>query len=248
MVIDFDDFYGEDYLKIYGPDLDQRTQAEVEFIDSTLNLEPQARILDLFCGYGRHALLLGKLGYELVGIDTSQYLINTGFKKVETAKLSHKVTLLKKRPAEIDFREEFDAVINMYTSFGFYEKDEDNFSLLKKAYDALRPGGKFLLDVVNREMVVSQPRLKNWEERDESLFLLEAYDFDYLRGRATTRRIILDRGIRKEGYISIRLYTLAELKKALEEVGFRVDKVYGGYNGTLFNTQSLRMIPLSIKS
>ncbi len=248
MVLDFDDFYGEDYLNIYGPDLDQRTQVEVEFIDSTLNLEPQAKILDLFCGYGRHALLLGKLGYEVVGVDTSQYLIDIGIKKIETARLSQKISLLKKKKDEIGFNNEFDAVINMYTSFGFYEDDEDNFSLLKKAYDALKPGGKFLLDVVNRERVVSQPRFKNWEERNESLFLLEAYDFNYLRGRAITRRIILDKGVRKEGYISIRLYTLAELKMALEAAGFNVEKVYGGYNGNLFTNLSPRMIPLCIKT
>lgn len=247
MTLDFDDFYGEDYLNIYGPDLDQRTQVEVEFIDSTLNLGSQARILDLFCGYGRHALLLGKLGYEVVGVDTSNYLIETGIRKIEDAKLSHKVTLIKKTKDDISFQNEFDAVINMYTSFGFYESDEDNFSLIKKAYNALKPEGKFLLDVVNRERIITQPRFKNWEERDNGLFLLEAYDFDYLRGRAITRRIILDKGVRKEGYISIRLYTLAELRAALEEVGFEVKNVYGGYNGNLFTTQSPRMIPLCIK-
>lgn len=246
MQIDFDNFYGEDYLKIYGDDLERRTQAEVEFIDSTLNLRPGAKVLDLLCGYGRHAILLGKLNYQVVGIETSPYLMDVGLKKIEEAKLKDKITLLKINPLEINFTNEFDAVINMYTSFGFYENDEQNFTLIQKSYNMLKPGGKFLLDLVNRERVMSLQPTKNWEEK-EGFFVLEAYNFDHLRGRAITRRIILSNGLRKEGYISIRLYTLAELKNSLENVGFKVAKVYGDYDGSLYTSQSPRMIPLAIK-
>ncbi len=247
MQIDFDNFYGEDYLKIYGEDLERRTQAEVEFIDSTLNLKPGAKVLDLFCGYGRHAILLGKLNYQIVGIETSQYLLDVGLKKIEEAKLKENISFLKLNPADINFSNEFDAVINMYTSFGFYESDEQNFNLIEKSYNMLKPGGKFLLDLVNREKVISLQPSKNWEER-EGLFVLEAYNFNHLKGRAITRRIILSNGLRKEGYISIRLYTLAELKNSMENVGFKINKVYGDYDGSLYNSQSPRMIPLVVKS
>ncbi|MBT9174436.1 MAG: hypothetical protein DDT22_00089 [candidate division WS2 bacterium] len=88
------------------------------------------------------------------------------------------------------------------------------------------------------------PSILSWTE---GFFLLEAYNFDHLRGRAITRRIILSNGLRREGYISIRLYTLAELKNSIENVGFKITKVYGDYDGSLYNNQSPRMIPLAIK-
>jgi len=191
MQIDFDNFYGEDYLKIYGEDLERRTQAEVEFIDSTLNLKPGAKVLDLFCGYGRHAILLGKLNYQVVGVETSQYLLEVGLKKIEEAKLKDNISFLKLNPADINFFNEFDAVINMYTSFGFYESDEQNFNLIEKSYNMLKPGGKFLLDLVNREKVMSLQPTKNWEER-EGLFVLEAYNFGSFVFKLHLWSLILD--------------------------------------------------------
>lgn len=144
---------------------------------------------------------------------------------------------------EIDFVGEFDAVINMFTSFGYLESEAEDEKVLEKVSQALKEGGKFLLDVMNRDWLVRNFQPMGWRADDEGWFVLEERTFDHLSGRVETRWIFIARdGVRYERLSSIRLYTASELRTMLERAGLQVINLFGDYDGSTYTWDSQRLI------
>src|SRR5436309_6714365 len=115
-------FFGEDYLRIYGPFLSpERTEQEVEGIVKLLTLPPGSRILDLCCGHGRHAIPLAQRGYQVTGQDLSDYFLQRA--REAAAVQGVQVQWVHHDMRGIPFENEFDAVINIFTAFGYLESE-----------------------------------------------------------------------------------------------------------------------------
>ena len=148
----------------------------------------------------------------------------------------------------IPWEEEFDAVINMFTSFGYLESDEEDQKVLEAAHKALKPGGRFLIDTINREML-----MRRWEPRGEQKGLdgalrLEERDFDFLTSRQRVRVLgIYPDGSRRKQTIDLRLYTLTELAGMLSRAGLGFRKAWGWYDSQDYGFDSARMIVLAEK-
>ncbi|MFN3699238.1 MAG: class I SAM-dependent methyltransferase, partial [Dictyoglomus sp.] len=129
-------FEPEDYFYFYEDLLtDEQTQIEVDFIRRELDLKEPKKILDVACGYGRHANRLALYGHYVIGLDINEKFLTMAREEAERLKV--KVEYLFKDIRDMDYEEEFDAVISMFTSFGYYE-DEDNFKILKNVSRALK--------------------------------------------------------------------------------------------------------------
>ncbi|MCS3918362.1 class I SAM-dependent methyltransferase [Fervidibacter sacchari] len=241
------EFFDDLYLRVYQPlEAPEKVRREVDFIVKALNLPAGAKVLDLCCGQGRHSLELARRGFQVVGVDLSEALLYAARKRAESEGLS--VTFLQCDMREIDFKDEFDAVINMFTSFGYLESEAEDEKVLGKVAQALKSGGKFLLDVVNRDRLVRDFQGREWHAADEGWLVLEERTFDHLSGRMETRWICVARdGVRYERLSSVRLYTASELRTMLEQAGLKVKDLFGDYDGSPYSWDSQRLIVVACK-
>jgi SAM-dependent methyltransferase len=248
----YDGFFDTDYFDVWlGGRADrmltpERTQAEVDFIERALALPAGSSILDLCCGHGRHALLLAERGYRLTGVDFSDRALRLARRRAGRAGLG--VRWLKRDMRRIAFREEFDAVINIFTAFGYFEPDSENEEVLRRVAAALKPGGLFLIDHINREWLVRFFEPRRWREASDGTLVLEDVNMDLLAGRCRTRwTAVSPDGARRHGRIDLRVYTLRELAGMLERVGLRLRQVWGGFDGQDYSLDSRRTIVLAEK-
>ena len=241
------EFFDDLYLRVYQPlEAPEKVRREVDFIVKALNLPAGAKVLDLCCGQGRHSLELARRGFQVVGVDLSEALLYAARKRAESEGLN--VTFLQCDMREIDFKDEFDAVINMFTSFGYLESEAEDEKVLGKVAQALKSGGKFLLDVVNRDRLVRDFQGREWHAADEGWLVLEERTFDHLSGRMETRWICVARdGVRYERLSSVRLYTASELRTMLERAGLEVTNLFGDYDGSPYSWDSQRLIVVACK-
>ena len=241
------EFFDDLYLRVYQPlEAPEQVRREVDFIVKALDLPAGAKVLDLCCGQGRHSLELARRGFQVVGVDLSEALLYAARKRAESEDLS--VTFLHCDMREIDFADEFDAVINMFTSFGYLESEAEDEKVLGKVAQALKSGGKFLLDVVNRDRLVRDFQAREWHAADEGWLVLEERTFDHLSGRMETLWVCVARdGVRYERLSSVRLYTTSELRTMLERAGLKVTNLFGDYDGSPYSWDSQRLIVVACK-
>jgi len=241
------DFFGLEYLEEYESSLTQeRTLNEVNFIEKILSLKPGIKILDCPCGYGRHSIELARRGYNVTGLDLNSFFLKKAKKAAESIGVS--IRWIQADMRKIPFEDEFDVVLNLFTSFGYLENDNEDQKVLNQVAKALKQKGKFLLDVINRDYVLRYYREKDWQQlSDNSIVLIERH-FDYITGRNFEKRTrIWNNGKRKEYQTSLRLYTVAELVAMLRKSGFNIVRIYGDYDGSPFALDSKRCIIVSEK-
>jgi SAM-dependent methyltransferase len=242
----YETFYGRDYLDIYDFYLTpERTADEVEFIQRSLALQPGARVLDLCSGHGRHALPLSRLGLRVTGIDQSREYLAKAVEASEEAGLHF--DNLQADMRYLPFRACFDAAINIFSSFGYLENDGEDAMVLKAVAKVLKPGGRFLIDLLNREWAIRNFQANDWHAGPDGTLYLEHRELDLETGRqhVTFTAIAPDASRREiEGH-HIRLYTLRELSGMLAAAGLYVRAVYGNFDGQPYGIDSRRLIVLA---
>jgi SAM-dependent methyltransferase len=242
------DFFRSDYLNVYGHMFtEERAEKESAFVARTLELKPGASVLDLCCGQGRHSVHLAKHGFKVTGLDLNAEYLDLASKAAEAAKV--KIETVAGDMREIPFENKFDAVVNMYSSFGYLESEAEDLKVLESAVKALKPGGRLLLDMLNREWAIDNYIQNDWHTGADGTLYVERRDLDLATSRMHVHFIVVDpKGGRREsiGHI-IRLYTLTEMTRLLERVGMRVTAVFGGFEGEDYGISARRMIIVAQK-
>src|SRR6266851_1363194 len=164
-------FFGEDYLRIYSFLTPERTEREVDGIVRLLDLPPGSAILDLCCGHGRHALALAKRGYRVTGQDLSEVFLQRAQAEAEAQGVQ--VRWLQSDMRKIPFESEFDAVINIFTAFGYLENEDEDQEVLQQVYKALKPHGLFLLETMHREFLLRNFAASEVSRHADGLIVLE---------------------------------------------------------------------------
>jgi len=200
--------------------------------------------LDLCCGTARHSIILCKKGWNFIGMDLSKNLL--AIAKLRMKEAGVWFPLIRADMRHFPFRNEvFNAVINMFTSFGYLPSESEDAKSLSEIDRTLKKSGVFLLDISNRDHIV-----KNFTERDwaefEPYYLLEKRFLDIKNSRLVSQWTLIQKKNNKVKLIlhEVRLYTLGQIEKLLNEVGLIVKEVYGGYEKQEFNIDSSRMIML----
>lgn len=236
-------YFDEIYLKLCpsDPELDQR---QVEGTVRMLELEPPARILDLCCGYGRHAVLLARMGYRVTGLDLSPVLLTKARRAVQKAGVD--AAFHRGDMREIPWREEFDGCIMLGGSFGVFEDEADNERVLQGVSRALKPDGRLVLDVANRDSITRHFKARDWQKRGDLLVWFENR-FDPVAG--AIHGIVRWRQGDDEGerHNWMRIYTATELAAMLQRAGLEPIAFYGGYDLSEF-TMDTRIIVVSRKA
>jgi SAM-dependent methyltransferase len=240
----WEDLFNEDFMRATARVSDDQIRREVTFIEESLGVAAGGVVLDLGCGAGHHAVEFASRGYGVVGYDLSLYQLALAADVAQER--SQKINFLQGDMREMAFEEMFDGVFCWNTSFGYFEEDK-NLAVAQRVFKALRPGGMFLIDVINRDFAAASAPCTVWYEGD-SCVCMDDMSVDYISSRLRVKRsIILDDGRTKESLFSLRLYSLHELGKLLHEVGFRVTEASGhpATPGVFFGPNSPRIIMLA---
>jgi len=248
----FEEIFNEDYLRTLPFLTPQATQFEANFVIESLNLEPGADVLDVACGYGRHAMELAARGYQVVGLDASLPLLLRGADEAQRRGLN--INFVHGDMREPAFEGQFDGAYCLFTSFGYFD-DDTNLKTVQNLARALKPGGRLVLEIINRDYVVRDLPSRVWWEGDGCV-VLEEVEFNYFSSRVLSHRsVVFDDGRQLEQDISVRAYSLHELGKLLHTAGFRVVEVSGGMHnrGRFFGCRSRDIVvvaerPMSRKS
>ncbi len=243
------EFFGDDYLHVYADRLtDEHTEAEVAFVERALGLKRGDAVLDLCCGQGRHAILLAKHGIRATGQDLSERYIADARRQAAEQRVDAAFVAGDMR--RIGGVERYDAVINMFTAFGYLEADADNAQVLRGVRRALKPGGRILIDALNREWVLANQTPEERHDRADGAAIVERRAFDAAEGRnhVTFEVVEADGTRRQAGGHHIRLYSLSEMRALLEEAGLAYERAYGGYDAAPYTSASRRMIVVARKA
>ena len=231
----FDDWYLKYWMAWITP---EHTAEDIDAAVRFLDLAPGARVLDLCCGQGRHVLELARRGYHVTGVDLSDTLLAEARRQAQQE--NSPATFLQCDMRKIDFENQFDAVINFYTAFGYFEEDEDNQAVLNAVARALKPQGRFLLDYPCLE-----GRMPTWKSQRHLKFpdgtvLLHDLEHDVFNQtiKNTALYITADNTRHQTGF-TLRHYYGRELRQALQSAGLNVLATYGDRSGkTLQNTDT----------
>jgi SAM-dependent methyltransferase len=242
----WEDVFGEEFVRASPRASALHIRREVDFIESSLGIAPGGVVLDLGCGDGHHAVELASRGYGLVGYDLSLYQLSLAAEVAQAR--GQKINFMQGDMREMAFEEMFDGVFSWNTSFGYFE-EEKNLSVLERVFQALKPGGMFLIDVINRDFAAAQSPSQNWYE-GAGCVCMDDMSLDFITSRLRVKRsVILDDGRTRECTYSIRVYSLHELGKLLHDVGFRVTEASGhpSVPGVFFGEHSPRIIVVAQK-
>ena len=241
-----DEFWESFAPKIFAKDLWDNAQVEVEKIISLLKINPGACVLDLCCGTGRHSLELARQGFQVIGVDRTLSYIKEAKKRATAENL--KIKFVQEDMRTYLSPETFDAVINFYTSFGYFENPEENKQVLNNVYLSLKPGGKLLIDVIGREVFarIISFRQREWFEANGVFYLQESKPIENWE-KIENRWIRFKDNEKKEIIVIHRLYSETELSSLLFEADFRTVDLFGELNGSPYDHTARRLIALAIK-
>lgn len=233
----FEESFGKDYLIVYKHRDDAGAYREVRAMSAWLGLPKGAAVLDLCCGTGRHALALADFGYKVTGMDLSEDLLAEARRK-DTEGC---VRLIRGDMRNVPLAESFDAVVNLFTSFGYFDEDADNLRVLTEIRRLLRPGGRWLVDYLNPGYVVRH--LVPYSERQDGDVRIA--ERRRIEGGFVRKEIALTgpEGRRRHYREQVRLYDLDDFKAMFEKAGLKLQQVYGDYDGAPYEPDaSPRMI------
>jgi len=229
-----EDLFDERYLEFYEEVLRRGpAEEEVAFLDRAMALPAGARVLDLGCGVGRHAVPLARRGYHVTGVELSEVMVGHAVHHAEEAGVT--VTLERRDMRDLSGLGPFDACVFLYTAFGYFD-DRGNEVVLGGVRDALAPGGVLALDVTNPLSMMTRWPGDSWREVAAGV-ARERSRYDALTARLEARRTLYRAGGATEELpsSSVRMYSPHELSALLEGIGFEVEQLHGGYRGQLFD-------------
>lgn len=232
-----------DRLSLDGYGLPRKTAREVRGTARLLGLRPPADILDLGCGAGRHALGLAALGHRVTGLDWSAELVACAARAAREAGVS--AVFQRGDMRRLRWEARFDAVINLFTSFGYFQTQAEDLAVLRGVRRALRPGGTFLIDVLNKPWLLRHftPTFRQRAPDGEVLSAVNRLSFDERTSLLSNRRTLrLKGGRRRETFLRFKVYGPADLRRLLEAAGLEVRRLWGGFDGRRYGKDSFRLI------
>ncbi|WP_334076217.1 MULTISPECIES: class I SAM-dependent methyltransferase [Paenibacillus] len=236
----FEESFGEDYLLVYKHRDVQGAKREVHKMIAWLGLPEGAKVLDLCCGMGRHSLALAESGYEVTGIDLSEVLLREARRNDPEGR----VTWLQADMRKLPLPGGFDAVVNLFSSFGYFEQDEEHVKVLREICRMLKPRGRFIIDFLNpsytaAHLVPASQRVDDGQRIDEKRAIENGYVKKWITITNETNP-----GEKPRHYLErIKMYSRETFEAMLTEAGLMLEQVHGGYEEELYDPErSSRMI------
>lgn len=236
--------FNEDYRILYAARNDREAEVQAAFAAEQLKIRPHDTVLDLCCGHGRHLEALAKRNIRAVGIDLSIALLKEALAR-------RCGPLLRADMRKLPFAggtEGFSVLVNFFTSFGYFQEENDNLAVIEEVARVLRPGGRFLIDLMNPHNAVTPDPSSL---REEGPFEITEERWFSRESRRVEKRIhLLDRSTgRERDYMeSVRVYHEDEIISILGSRKLKVEQVCGDFEGSAFATRSPRLVLCGVRS
>lgn len=226
-------FASEDYLDVYRHRNSEDTELLVNLILSNTNIQKEAYILDAACGAGRHAIKFAERGFNVTAFDLSRTLLQIGIDKAKENGIIidfHNADL-----RNFSTEKKIHLVLSLFTSFGYFNSDNENFIFPKNAFHMLHKNGYYVLDYLNKNYIEDNlleitEKVVNDKEIVENRTIAD--------GRVVKKIKIKKANLSNEYVESVKLYSFDELSEKFSNIGYRVVNVFGDYFGNSFKTKT----------
>ncbi|PWB25738.1 class I SAM-dependent methyltransferase [Flavobacterium sp. HTF] len=231
----FTSWFDTPYYHILYKDRNYReAQIFMDNLTHYLNLPEKAKVLDLACGKGRHSIYLNQLGFNVLGADLSENSIS------EASKNSNETLHFKVHDMREPFEEKFDAIFNLFTSFGYFESDDDNLTTLKAIKESLSEYGFAVIDFMNVNQVIETLVPEEVKTVDGIDFNIKRYVED---GHILKEIDFEDEGRKFHFTEKVKALTLKDFEDLMAEAGIFLLDIFGDYKLKKFHkTESERLI------
>lgn len=231
----FESWFDTKYYHILYKDRnDEEAQLLMDNLTHYLNLPEDAKILDLACGKGRHATYLNSLGFDVTGVDLSENSIKEA-SQFTNEKLHFKVHDMREM-----CKEKYDAIFNLFTSFGYFEDDADNYKTIKAIHNSLTETGFAVIDFMNVDYVLENLVADEVKWVDGIDFHIQRY---YKDGHIYKEIDFEDKGEKFHFIEKVQALRLKDFEKMMEEAGIYLLDIFGDYKlRKFYKTQSERLI------
>lgn len=238
---DFKDIFDKKvYLTFYRSLLEEdKASGEVDELLSKSPRRTGERLLDVACGFGRHSNILSRKGFRVTGIDTSRDFLEMARETARHEKLQTEFIEMDMR--KLPFEKEFDMAICLFTSFGYFP-DAENEQVLEGISRSLVSGGIFVLDIVNRDWILSRGGQGTFLNRQGDDLMITEDSYNPIADRLESRRTVVIGSEKKEMSMTLRLYSLKEITLRLEKHSLFVYDVRGDFRGNPYSLTSPRCI------
>jgi SAM-dependent methyltransferase len=204
------------------------------------------KVLDLCCGPGRHAVALAKRGFAVTAVDRTRFLLEQARARAAQASLSIEFVLEDmrrfSRPAT------FDLILNFFTSFGYFDEQADDFRVLERVRQNLRPGGIFVLEMVSKERLARSFQATTSTELANGDLLFERHEIVDDWTRVRNRWTLVRAGTTRTFDFTHRIYSGREMKDLLTKAGLADVRLYGDLDGGSYGFEAKRLIAISRRS
>jgi len=222
----YEGFFDESYLLVYGRYSEGRTKGELAALERLCPLTPGARLLDLACGTGRHSVPLAERGHRVTGLELSPLYVQKA--RERAARKGVEVEFVQQDMRALDYQGEFDGVLCMFNSFGYFDAS-DNRRVLQLVRRALKPGGWLFLDVLDHGHI-SRNQHDGRTVQGSGFILFETSRVEngvnIVYQRLTRPNLPV-----QEQTVALTIYTPGELQALLEECGFELGGQWGDLEG-----------------
>lgn len=230
---------------IFNRNIVQFTFLEVNrLIKLVGGLNTSSRILDLCCGIGRHSIELARKGFAVTGVDITKSYLQIAREKAAKEELD--IEFVHSDMRHFCRKGAFDLVVNLCTSFGYFDDMADDIQVLRNIYDSLAPGGRFLIEIWGKEVIAARFTPLEEKEYDDCKMIAHSKilnDWNLLE----CKRTIIKGDATEEIIARHRLYSATELKEHLKTTGFKNIRVYGSFSGAPYDNQARSMIMIGEK-
>lgn len=210
------------------------TKELMEFIKLPLN----SKILDLACGEGRHSINLNKMGYDVTGVDLSVKNIKNA-SKYESENLKFKIHDMRK-----PFGQKFDLVVNLFTSFGYFDDFKDNLKTLDSIKSSLKKNGLAVIDFLNIKYLKNNLIHKNTEEIDGIKFHLNRS----IKNGFLTKKISFKHELNEYNFEEkVRSLDLIDFKSMFKQSNIEILHIFGDYKLTSFDENNSKRLIFILK-
>ena len=220
---------------------------QVDAVIALLGLEPGAAVMDLPCGAGRHSLELARRGYCVTGVDRTEAYLHTAHEKAAAEGLD--VEWIQADMREFVRPGAFDVILNLFTSFGYFEDPEEDRRVAQNLCRSLRPGGALVMEMMGKEVLARIFLPRDWQELPDGSFFLQERkvirDWSWMENRWI---VVRPDGERHEYVVSHRLYDGAGLRALLLDAGFESVELFGGLEGMPYDTEAPRLAVVARKA
>ncbi len=230
----FNKWFNEDYLKLYSHRSMEEAYDQVHALTKLFDLKKSASILDLACGTGRHSIAFAGMGYSVIGVDLSSILISKARKRAKKSK-SLQVEFIIQNMFDLSNLGQFDLVVNLFTSFGYFDSDEKNASIFDVVCKHLKPNGYFILDYLHPFQVVSTliPKENRLIDQENILITRKIEEGSVIKTISFPERDYQER---------VKLYHREQIETMMAEKGLSVVSVFNDYQGNPWKEKGERQL------